>query len=120
MKLQDNPSYLSYCVKKGKVYYKEEGFVGYRYYDSKDMQVLFPFGHGLSYTTFEYSNLQLDKEQMKDLEMLHISVDVKNTGKTAGKEVVQIYVSPTECDVIRPIKELKGFEKVELAPGSGR
>ncbi len=117
VKLQDNPSYLSYCVKKGKVYYKEEGFVGYRYYDSKDMQVLFPFGHGLSYTTFEYSNLQLDKEQMKDLEMLHISVDVKNTGKTAGKEVVQIYVSPTECDVIRPIKELKGFEKVELAPG---
>lgn len=117
IRLQDNPSYLSFCVKQGKVYYKEECFVGYRYYDSKDMDVLFPFGYGLSYTTYEYSNIKLDKEQMKDTELLNISVDVANTGKVAGKEVVQLYVSPADCDVVRPAKELKGFEKVELAPG---
>lgn len=117
LRLQDNPSFLSYCVKKGKVHYKEEGFVGYRYYDSKDMDVLFPFGHGLSYTSFEYSNLKLDKEQMKDTELLHVSIDVTNTGTRAGKEIIQLYVSPADCDVVRPAKELKGFEKVDLAPG---
>lgn len=117
VRLQDNPSYLSYRVKKEKVHYQEECFVGYRYYDSKEMEVLFPFGHGLSYTTFEYSNLKPDRERMTDGETVNVTVDIKNTGKTAGKETVQLYVSPADCDVIRPVKELKGFEKVSLEPG---
>ena len=67
--------------------------MGYRYYDKKKMQVLFPFGHGLSYTRFAYSNLQVDKASLKDTDPLTVTVDVKNIGATAGKEVVQLYVS---------------------------
>ena len=117
LKLEDNPSYLSYIGEGDMVEYREGIFVGYRYYDKKKMEVLFPFGHGLSYTTFEYSNLRTDKDSMKDTDGMEVSVDIKNTGKVAGKEVVQLYVADQESTVIRPIKELKGFEKVELAPG---
>lgn len=116
LKLEDNPSYLFYPGEKDKVEYREGIFVGYRYYDSKKMEVLFPFGHGLSYTTFAYSNLSVDKEQMKDTDVMTVSVDVTNTGNMAGKEIVQLYVADKESTVIRPAKELKGFEKVELAP----
>ena len=117
LKLEDNPSYLSYIGEGDTVEYREGIFVGYRYYDKKKMKVLFPFGHGLSYTTFEYSNLRTDKDFMKDTDTMEVSVDVKNTGSMAGREVVQLYVSDKESTVIRPVKELKGFEKVELAPG---
>ena len=117
LKLEDNPSYLSYIGEGDMVEYREGIFVGYRYYDKKKMEVLFPFGHGLSYTTFEYSDLRTDKDSMKDTDSMEVSVDIKNTGKVAGKEVVQLYVADQESTVIRPIKELKGFEKVELAPG---
>ena len=96
---------------------REGIFVGYRYYEKKKMEVLFPFGHGLSYTTFEYSNLRTDKDAMKDTDRVEVSVDIKNTGERAGREVVQLYVADKESTVIRPVKELKGFEKVELAPG---
>jgi len=93
-------------------------FVGYRYYDKKEMDVLFPFGHGLSYTNFEYSNLKMDKSSMKDDEALTVTFDVTNTGKVDGKEVVQLYVSPSETGVaIRPTKELKAYDKVALSPG---
>ena len=91
--------------------------VGYRYYDKKNMDVLFPFGYGLSYTTFEYSNLTLDKSKMNDTDTLTVSVDVRNTGKVKGKEVVQLYVGMPESHTIRPVKELRGFEKIELEPG---
>lgn len=117
VKLEDNPSYLYYIGEEDVVEYKEGVFVGYRYYDKKKMDVLFPFGYGLSYTDFAYSNLKLDKKAMKDTETLLVSVDVTNTGKVTGKEVIQLYVSPKESTVIRPIKELKGFDKVELMPG---
>ena len=117
VKLEDNPSYLSYIGEGDMVEYREGIFVGYRYYEKKKMEVLFPFGHGLSYTTFEYSNLRTDKDSMKDTDSMEVSVDIKNTGKMAGKEVVQLYVADKESTVIRPLKELKGFEKVELAPG---
>lgn len=117
LKLEDNPSYLSYIGEGDMVEYREGIFVGYRYYDKKKMEVLFPFGHGLSYTTFEYSNLRTDRASMKDTDVMEVSVDIKNTGKTTGKEVVQLYVADKESTVIRPVKELKGFEKVELAPG---
>lgn len=117
LKLEDNPSYLFYIGERDKVEYREGIFVGYRYYDKKKMDVLFPFGHGLSYTTFAYSNLTVDKERMKDTDVMKVSVDVTNTGKMAGKEIVQLYVADQESAVIRPLKELKGFEKIALAPG---
>ena len=100
--LEDNPSYLAGFGEGDHVEYREGIFVGYRYYDKKKMDVLFPFGYGLSYTTFAYSNLCLDKKTMKDTEELTVSVDVTNTGDRAGKEVVQLYVADKESTVIRP------------------
>ena len=118
LKLEDNPSYIFYIGEGDKVEYREGVFVGYRYYDKKKMEVLFPFGHGLSYTSFQLSNLKLSKKKMEDTEELQATVEVKNTGRCAGKEVVQLYVAaPEDGDVIRPVREFKGFEKVELAPG---
>lgn len=116
-RLEDTPSYLFGFGEGDRVEYREGIFVGYRYYDKKKMDVLFPFGYGLSYTTFAYHNLRLDKKQMKDTETLTVSVDVTNTGKMTGKEVVQLYVGDRESTVIRPVKELRDFAKVELAPG---
>ena len=116
-KLGDNPSFLFYGGEGDHVEYREGVFVGYRYYDKKDMEVLFPFGHGLSYTTFAYSELTLDKTAMKDTDTLAVSVKVRNTGDRAGKAVVQLYVGDDESTPIRPLRELKGFEKVALAPG---
>ena len=117
LKLEDNPSYLFYFGEGDTVEYREGIFVGYRYYDKKKMDVLFPFGYGLSYTTFEYSNLTIDKENLKDTDTLTVSVNITNTGKMAGKEVVQLYVADKESTVIRPVKELRDFAKVDLAPG---
>jgi beta-glucosidase len=118
-KLSDNPSYLYYLGECDTNEYREGIFVGYRYYDAKEAEVLFPFGHGLSYTTFEYSNLRLGAAEIKDTEKLNVSVDVTNTGQMAGKEIVQLYTGAKDKDdrVIRAPKELKGFEKVELKPG---
>lgn len=117
LKLEDNPSYLYYLGEGDKVEYREGVFVGYRYYDKKKMDVLFPFGHGLSYTSFVYGNLKLDKEQMSDCESFKVSVDVTNTGTRKGKEVVQLYVAPLNGSIIRPVRELRGFDKIELNPG---
>lgn len=116
IKLQDNPSYLYYLGEGDKTEYREGVFVGYRYYDKKDMNVLFPFGHGLSYTTFEYSNICVDKNEMYNTDTLEVKVDICNTGKYQGKEVVQLYVEPQKGDIIRPVRELKGFEKIDLKP----
>ncbi len=117
LKMEHNPSYLSYGGEGDVAVYREGVFVGYRYYDKKAMDVLFPFGFGLSYTTFEYSNLKLSAERIKDTEILTATIRVKNTGAVPGKEVVQLYVSDVESSVFRPMRELKGFEKVALAPG---
>lgn len=117
IRLEDNPSYLFFPGENGVVEYSERMFVGYRYYESKKMAVQFPFGHGLSYTTFKYSNLNLNNTKMTEEESLTVSVDVTNTGNRAGKEVVQLYIAPKKGEIIRPIRELKGFEKVELIPG---
>ena len=116
-KLEDNPSYLYYGGEKDRVEYREGIFVGYRYYDKKHMDVRFPFGHGLSFTTFAYDAPKISAKRIRDTETVTIRVDVTNTGSRPGKEVVQLYVAPPEGDVIRPVRELKGFEKVELAPG---
>lgn len=119
-RLEDNPSYLYYFGEGGVVNYNEGLFVGYRYYESKKQDVLFPFGHGLSYTTFAYSGLTLDKASMGEDEELAVSVTVTNTGARTGKTVVQLYIAPEKVEMIRPARELKGFEKVELAPGESK
>ncbi|MED1556880.1 glycoside hydrolase family 3 C-terminal domain-containing protein [Bacillus paramycoides] len=115
--LSDNPSYLNFPGEGDKVEYKEGVFVGYRYYDMKNIEPLFPFGFGLSYTNFEYSNLSIDKKEIKDTDTVSVRVNVKNTGSTVGKEIVQLYIKDVESTMIRPEKELKGFEKVALQPG---
>lgn len=120
LKLSDNPSYLNFPGDTDQVEYKEGIFVGYRYYDKKEMQVLFPFGHGLSYTSFEYSNLKVDKKKCTDEEVCNVTVTITNTGDRFGKEAVQLYVQDVKSCVIRPVKELKGFTKVGLEPGESR
>ena len=117
LKLEDNPTCLTYGLEDDAVHYSEGVFVGYRYYDRKKMDVLFPFGYGLSYTTFDYSDLKLDKTSMKDTESVTVSLDVTNTGSRAGKEVVQIYVGQKNPEIARPVRELRAFTKVELVPG---
>ncbi|MCR4406274.1 MAG: glycoside hydrolase family 3 C-terminal domain-containing protein [Anaerolineae bacterium] len=116
-RLEDNPAYINYPGENGKVYYGEGIFVGYRYYDRKKIEPLFPFGYGLSYTTFAYSHLRLSASEIDADEELQVSVEVQNTGARAGQEVVQLYVRDVEASLIRPEKELKGFAKVFLAPG---
>ena len=117
LRLQDTPCYLNYGGENDRSVYSEGVFVGYRYYASKDMEVLFPFGHGLSYTTFSYDNLTVDQERIRESETLTVTVDVTNTGERKGKEVVQLYVAPKDSKVIRPVRELRAFEKIELLPG---
>jgi len=117
LRLVDNPSYLNFPGHNGRVEYREGVYVGYRYYDAKEMDVLFPFGHGLSYTQFTYSNLRLDRTEMQDTDTVKVTLDIQNVGSVAGKEIVQLYVRPLTGEVPRPIRELKGFDKVSLAPG---
>ena len=121
-KLQDNPSFLYYGGEGNVTEYREGVFVGYRYYDKKDMDVLFPFGHGLSYTTFAYENLRLNigKSTLEDGDTVPVTVTVKNTGRRFGKTAVQLYVGALSADPIRPVRELKGFEKVTLNPGESK
>ena len=97
--------------------YKEDIFVGYRWTDRQQIKPLFPFGYGLSYTTFKVSNLRADKKEMTDDGQLTVTADVKNVGSVAGAEVLQLYISDTKSSQPRPVKELKGFKKVYLEPG---
>lgn len=117
MKLADTPAYLNWPGGAGEVRYGEGLFIGYRYYDAKQMPVQFPFGFGLSYTTFKYSNPKVSATKFKDVDGLTVTVDVTNTGKVAGKEIVQVYVHDQKSALVRPQKELKGFAKVALEPG---
>ena len=120
LKLEDNPSYLYYGGEGDVTEYREGVFVGYRYYDKKKMDVLFPFGFGLSYTTFEYSGLKLSAEKIRDTDTLTVTLAVKNTGNRAGKTVVQLYVGDAESTPLRPVRELKGFVKTALQPGESK
>lgn len=117
VKLEDTPSYFNFPGEEGNALYGERIFVGYRYYDEKNIEPLFPFGHGLSYTTFNYSDLSFSKNPITDNDELIVRVSVKNTGNVKGKEVVQLYVSDKESSLQRPEKELKHFTKIELKPG---
>ncbi|MEK3826907.1 glycoside hydrolase family 3 C-terminal domain-containing protein [Paenibacillus sp. FSL K6-1558] len=119
-KLSHNPSYLNFPGEADRVDYREGIFVGYRYYDKKELDPLFPFGYGLSYTTFEYSDLQVDRTALTDLDEVQVQIRVTNTGERAGKEIVQLYVSDVESTVIRPDRELKAFAKVALEAGESK
>jgi len=115
--LRHNPSHLNFPGEGDRVEYREGLFVGYRHYEARGIEPLFPFGHGLSYTTFEYTDITLDKSAISDHETVRVSVKVRNTGNRAGKEVVQLYVRDVVSSVTRPEKELKGFQKVSFEPG---
>ncbi|MGD9143727.1 MAG: glycoside hydrolase family 3 C-terminal domain-containing protein, partial [Dehalococcoidia bacterium] len=116
VRYKDNPAFENYPGNDGKVLYAEGVMVGYRYYDTRKVEPMFPFGYGLSYTSFEYSSLQVASE-VKRGDILKVKVDVANTGSRAGKEVVQLYIRDIRSSLPRPDKELKGFEKVSLEPG---
>lgn len=128
LRLEDNPSYLDFPGNRDKVRYSEGVFIGYRYYDKKKMEVLFPFGYGLSYTTFRYSNMRIEFNgnitnasgtvlKLNDTEPVKVYIDITNTGKLAGAEIVQLYIKNFDGLYIRPEKELKNFDKVFLEPG---
>ncbi len=117
LRLVDTPAHINFPGENGVVRYGEGIFIGYRYYDVKEIPVQFPFGYGMSYTTFDYHNPKVSSQTFRDVDGLTVSVDVTNTGKMAGKEVVQVYVHDHKSELFRPPKELKGFAKVELQPG---
>ena len=117
LRLEDNPSYLNFPGTRYQVNYQEGIFIGYRYYDKKRMDVLFPFGYGLSYTDFAYDNLRINKQEATDIDTITVSVDVRNIGQKAGAEIVQLYVHNPDGEEIRPEKELRNFAKVFLEPG---
>lgn len=112
---EDNPAFLNYNSDDNRVIYGEDVYIGYRYYEKTGRDPLFPFGHGLSYTTFSLENLKIAASDDRD--DIAVLIDVRNTGKAAGAEVVQVYVSPVSPSIVRPKKELKGFAKVEVAAG---
>jgi len=116
--LKDTPAYMNFPGGR-EVFYGEGIFVGYRYYDTKDVAPLFPFGHGLSYTEFAYSQLQMPKKASAE-ESVTVKVKIQNVGTMAGQEIVQLYVADRESTASRPAKELKGFVKVDLKPGESR
>jgi beta-glucosidase len=120
VRIQDTPAYLNYPGEANKVYYGERLFVGYRYYDKKEFKPLFPFGYGLSYTTFEYTRLHIDKTEMNVGDKLDVTVTVHNNGSRAGKEVIQLYVQSLTSQITRPNKELKAFAKLALEPGESK
>ena len=116
-RIEENPTYLNYRSEGGRTLYGEDVYVGYRYYDKVGMPALFPFGYGLSYTTFSISSPEVRVETENTVS---IHATVKNTGSIPGSEVLQIYVAHSSPRINRPKRELKGFKKVSLAPGEER
>jgi beta-glucosidase len=114
---KDSPAYGHYPGENLKVDYAEGIYVGYRYFDTKNVEPLFPFGFGLSYTTFAYSDLKVTPARVSGKEPTEVSLKVRNTGSRAGAEVVQLYVHDGHSHIDRPLRELKGFRRVELQPG---
>lgn len=112
-KIEDTPAFLNFGSTNGKVWYGEDVYVGYRFYEKTKKDVLYPFGYGMSYTSFELKNLTLKQTE----DDVTITVDVTNTGKVKGSEVVQMYVAPVDPKIGRPVKELKNFDKIELEAG---
>ncbi len=119
-RIEDTPAFLHYPGENGRVVYGEDLFLGYRYYDTKRVEPLFPFGHGLSYTRFAYTDLRLARSAVRSGEAVEVELDVTNTGARAGQEVVQLYVHDPVSRLARPEQELRAFAKLELAPGETR
>ncbi len=117
MTYADTPAINNYPGNPASVEYRESIYIGYRYYEKANKRVRYPFGHGLSYTTFEYSDLMLDKSTMDENDTLTVTFTVKNTGNVAGAEIAQLYVADKESTIYRPVKELKAFKKVWLEAG---
>ncbi|KQY42659.1 glycoside hydrolase family 3 C-terminal domain-containing protein [Rhizobium sp. Root483D2] len=120
VRIEDIPGWHTYPGDHGRHVYSEGIFVGYRYYDLKAIAPAFPFGHGLSYTEFSYETMSLDKEVITPGESCTVTVTIRNTGKVAGKEIVQLYMQPIEPGLKRPVRELKAFAKVQLEPGEAK
>ncbi|MDE3181450.1 MAG: glycoside hydrolase family 3 C-terminal domain-containing protein [Acidobacteriota bacterium] len=118
-RIEDDPAYKNYYEEPGthNIKYREGIFLGYRYFDRSDVKPLFPFGFGLSYTTFAFSRLRVTPSAASENGPIHVSFDVRNAGHVAGAEVAQVYVGDPSATVERPVKELKGFERVMLSPG---
>ena len=118
-KLEDYPSHAlgEYPGDHVNVRYNEGIFIGYRWIDKQKKQTLFPFGHGLSYTTFDYGKIKISSKQMRNNDKITISIPIKNSGKIKGKETVQLYIADEKFSFERPIKKLKGFTKIKLNPG---
>lgn len=119
LRLEDTPAYAHFG-KAGPVEYRESIYVGYRYYDKAGREVAYPFGHGLSYTEFTYRDLKLDRQHLSEQDTLAVALTVENTGPCAGAEVIQLYVAPPETTLFKPVRELRGYTKVFLAPGERR
>lgn len=117
LKCEDNPSSKYYIGGRATVEYRESIFVGYRYYETAKKPVKYPFGYGLSYSNFEYSNLKIDKTDINENDTVNVSFDIKNTGDRKAKESAQLYISHKNEKVYMPALELRGFDKVELEPG---
>jgi beta-glucosidase len=119
---EDNPAFSSYYPKKGekRITYSEGIFLGYRYYDRAAVKPRFPFGFGLSYTTFQYSGLEIKPSVLDVNATVTVSFNVKNTGSREGAEVAELYVGDSHAAVPRPVKELKGFARVNLKPGESK
>ena len=117
LRLEDTPAYLDFPGDGDRVRYGEGLYIGYRWYDARDLPVAFPFGHGLSYTTFRYDDARTSATTFADVDGVTVTVDVTNTGSRAGSDVVQVYVRDVQASVQRPGKELRGFAKVRLEPG---
>lgn len=115
-RIQDNPSFVNYVTERGRTLYGEDVYIGYRWYEMLDLPVLFPFGHGLSYTTFSLAELKVSKSDAE----IKVSVQVTNTGEREGAEVVQIYIAQKAPSIRRPKKELRGFKKVLLGRGESK
>ncbi|MGO7321955.1 glycoside hydrolase family 3 C-terminal domain-containing protein [Rhizobium ruizarguesonis] len=120
VRMQDIPGWHTYPGEQGRHVYSEGIFVGYRFYDLKAMTPAFPFGHGLSYTTFAYEDLRLDTQEITPGAGCTAALTIRNTGTVAGKEIVQLYVRPIKPGLKRPLRELKSFTKLHLAPGEAK
>ena len=116
IRLQDNPAFLNYRTERGRTLYGEDVYIGYLWYEQLDLPVLFPFGHGLSYTSFKFLDLTVSKSDKE----IKVSIKVTNTGDREGAEVVQVYVAQKNPSIRRPRKELKGFKKVFLEKGESK
>ncbi len=119
-KWEDSPAYRHYPGENLKVDYAEGIYVGYRYFDTRNVEPQFPFGFGLSYTTFDYSDLKVTPEKASGADPVEVSLKVRNTGARAGAEIVQLYVHDGHSKIDRPAHELKGFQRVELEPGESK